>query len=127
MTSRDIFAELVAGHQQKQSALKDSTERAKKEALETVGAVVDALVDCVNSGVQDVFLTEKRIDFEARAFTTTVQRFVKQKAQWVALFQSFDGALKEVGDFENWIKNIEYDMQTVASALQRVSSRPQAA
>ena len=34
------------------------------------------------------------------------------------MVNDFDKALKEVGDFENWVKVMEWDMQSVATALE---------
>jgi uncharacterized protein YukE len=49
-------------------------------------------------------------------------RFQKQTGQWVTAVQTFDKALKEIGDFENWVKTMEYDMTTVASALENIAT-----
>ena len=46
------------------------------------------------------------------------QQFAKQTTRWINMVNDFDKALKEVGDFENWVKVMEWDMQSVATALE---------
>lgn len=46
------------------------------------------------------------------------QQFAKQTSRWINMVNDFDKALKEVGDFENWVKVMEWDMQSVATALE---------
>uniref|UniRef100_A0A0L8GTY8 Biogenesis of lysosome-related organelles complex 1 subunit 1 n=1 Tax=Octopus bimaculoides TaxID=37653 RepID=A0A0L8GTY8_OCTBM len=38
--------------------------------------------------------------------------------QWLKLVEDFNTALKEIGDVENWARNIEADMRTISSALE---------
>ena len=52
------------------------------------------------------------------ALQVQAQQFAKQTTRWINMVNDFDKALKEVGDFENWVKVMEWDMQSVATALE---------
>lgn len=97
--------------------LRDQLEKVKKDALATATRVSDLLVDSVNSGVQESFINEKRIELETRVLSATVQRYIKQTNQWLAVVHGLDSALKEIGDFENWMKIMEYDCESISLAL----------
>ncbi|OAE24529.1 hypothetical protein AXG93_2415s1080 [Marchantia polymorpha subsp. ruderalis] len=96
-------------------------EKSKKEALSAATEVAGLLVDSVNGGVHESFINEKRIEMEARALAATVQRFTQTTTQWLTVFHNFDSALKEIGDFENWIKVMEYDCESVGKALNYIT------
>ncbi|KAK3022945.1 hypothetical protein RJ639_046763 [Escallonia herrerae] len=84
------------------------TEKAKKDAIIAAMRVSDLLVDTVNGGVQESFVNEKR------ALTATIARFAKQTDQWLAAYVE-----QEIGDFENWMKTMEFDCK----ALPRQSAK----
>lgn len=56
--------------------------------------VADHLVEAVNGGVQESFVTEQRIEHEIRALTATAMRFGKQTDRWLAASYSINSALK---------------------------------
>ncbi|PNT65574.1 LOW QUALITY PROTEIN: hypothetical protein BRADI_4g44634v3 [Brachypodium distachyon] len=56
------------------------------------------LVDAMDGGVQELF---KRVEVETRALLAAVARRRKQTDPWLAAINS---VLKEIGDFENWMK-----------------------
>jgi len=117
-----MFNAVIAEHQAKQSALREENDRLRRVAGESVGRVTEALVDTLNAGVADAFRTQKQIELDARRLQAEAGRFQKQTQQWIGAVQTFDKALKEIGDFENWVKSMEWDMQTVASALENVAT-----
>lgn len=68
--------------------------------------------------VAQAYLNQKRLDAEAKQLHQNANNFQKQTQQWLTLVESFSGALKEIGDVENWAKSIEDDMRVVTSALE---------
>lgn len=70
------------------------TERAKKGAIQNAVRVSDLLVDAVNSGVQESFINEKRIEHEIRALAVTIARFMKQTNQWLTATHAINTAVK---------------------------------
>lgn len=52
------------------------------------------MLNSVNDGVAEVFSNQKKIDAESRNLHAQTQRFSKQTAQWLALVNNFNDALK---------------------------------
>ncbi|XP_022730595.1 biogenesis of lysosome-related organelles complex 1 subunit 1 isoform X2 [Durio zibethinus] len=104
-------------HHQKSLKLRGHAEKAKKDAIEKAGRVSDLLVDAVNGGVQESFINEKRIEVEIRALAATIGRFMKQTDQWLAASHAVNSAVKEIGDFENWMKSMDFDCKSINAAI----------
>ncbi|KAF5727297.1 biogenesis of lysosome-related organelles complex 1 subunit 1 [Tripterygium wilfordii] len=122
-TPRDLEAsllQLLHEHHYSSFRLRDQAERAKNEAIKNAGRVADLLVDAVNGGVQESFVNEKRIELEIRALAATVTRFIKQTDQWLAASHSINTAVKEIGDFENWMKTMEFDCRSINAAIRNI-------
>nr|AFK45589.1 unknown [Lotus japonicus] len=111
---------LLQIHHHKSLILAHHTEKAKKDAMRKAERVSDLLVEAVNGGVQDSFVNQKRIEHEIRALAVTITRFMKQTDQWLAATHSLNTALKEIGDFENWMKIMEYDCKSITTAIQNI-------
>ncbi|XP_062086725.1 biogenesis of lysosome-related organelles complex 1 subunit 1 [Humulus lupulus] len=112
--------QLVQDHHQSSLRLRELTEKAKKDAIKNAARVSDLLVDAVNGGVQECFVNEKRIELEIRALTATITRFMKQTDQWLTATHAFNTAVKEIGDFENWMKTMEFDCKSVVAAIHNI-------
>ncbi|KAL2899369.1 Biogenesis of lysosome-related organelles complex 1 subunit 1 [Bienertia sinuspersici] len=111
---------LIHQHQISSSSLRHQTEKSKKEAMRAGNRVSELLVDAVNAGVQQSFLHQKQIESEIRSLTASINRFHKQTQQWLAASHSLNTAIKEIGDFENWIKVIEYDCKSITAAVRNI-------
>ncbi|XP_023226818.1 biogenesis of lysosome-related organelles complex 1 subunit 1 [Centruroides vittatus] len=113
-----MLSSLVKEHQQRYIVRREEQEKKRKEAIIAANNLTSALVDHLNVGVAQAYLNQKRLDAEAKHLHANVTHFAKQTAQWLHLVESFNQALKEIGDVENWAKSIEADMRTVSSALE---------
>lgn len=112
--------QMINDHNSASLKLREQTEKSKREAIRTASRVSDLLVNAVNGGVQEVFIIEKRIEMEIRALAATVARFSKQTDQWLAASHSINTAVKEIGDFENWMKTIELDCKSIGAAIRNI-------
>ncbi|KAF4375605.1 hypothetical protein F8388_011591 [Cannabis sativa] len=112
--------QLVHDHHQSSLRLRQINEKAKKDAIKNAARVSNLLVDAVNGGVQECFVNEKRIELEIRALTATITRFMKQTDQWLTATHAFNTAVKEIGDFENWMKTMEFDCKSVVAAIHNI-------
>jgi hypothetical protein len=109
--------QLINDHHHQSLSLREQTEKAKKEAIRSAVRVSDLFVNAVNGGVQESFVNEKRIELEIRALASTVMRFAKLTDQWLAASHSINTAIKEIGDFENWMKTMEFDCKSISAAI----------
>ncbi|OMP02365.1 GCN5-like 1 [Corchorus olitorius] len=107
-------------HHQNSLKLRDQAEKSKKDAIKKAGRVSDLLVDAVNGGVQESFINEKRIELEIRALAATIARFMKQTDQWLAATHAINTAVKEIGDFENWMKSMDFDCKSINAAIRNI-------
>ncbi|KAK4483070.1 hypothetical protein RD792_010246 [Penstemon davidsonii] len=109
--------QMINNHNHASIELREQTEKAKKDAIRKAMRVSDLLVNAVNGGVQEVFINEKRIEMETRALAATIMRFSKQTDQWLTASHAVNSALKEIGDFENWMKTMELDCKSISAAI----------
>ncbi|KAJ0985458.1 hypothetical protein J5N97_003814 [Dioscorea zingiberensis] len=107
-------------HHQASLRIRDQAERAKKDAVRSAAVVSELLVDAVNGGVQSLFLNEKRIEFEIRALVSSILRYKKQTDSWLAASHAMNSVLKEIGDFENWMKIMDYDCKSINAAIRNI-------
>ncbi|RXI04133.1 hypothetical protein DVH24_038407 [Malus domestica] len=70
--------------------------------------------------VQEAFVNEKRIEYEIRALAATIARFSKQTDQSLSVTHSMNTAIKEIGDFENWMKIMEFDCKSITAAIHNI-------
>jgi len=113
-----MLSNIVREHQNKQAVRKEKQEQKRKEAVQAANDLTQALVDHLNVGVAQAYLNQKKLDAEAKQLQTNATNFAKQTQSWLHLVESFSGALKEIGDVENWARSIEGDMRTIATALE---------
>lgn len=57
-----------------------------------------------------------------RTLTQNATHFAKQTNQWLALIESFNTALKELGHVQSWAKGIESDVKVITTSLEYVYS-----
>ncbi|KAJ7959916.1 Biogenesis of lysosome-related organelles complex 1 subunit [Quillaja saponaria] len=112
--------QLLHDHHHASLTLRQHTEKAKKDAIGTAARVSDLLVEAVNGGVQESFINEKRIELEIRTLAATITRFMKQTDQWLVATHSLNTTVKEIGDFENWMKTMEYDCKSITAAIYNI-------
>ncbi|BFG34356.1 hypothetical protein CerSpe_206300 [Prunus speciosa] len=116
----DSLLQLVQGHHLASVRIHKLTEKAHNEATKKAVCVAELLVEAVNGGVKELFINEKRIELEIRALTATISSFIKQTDWWLSLTRSINTAIKEIGDFENWMKIMEFDSKSINAAIHNI-------
>uniref|UniRef100_A0A0E0FD42 Biogenesis of lysosome-related organelles complex 1 subunit 1 n=2 Tax=Oryza meridionalis TaxID=40149 RepID=A0A0E0FD42_9ORYZ len=101
--------QIMQRHHHESLCQRKQTERAKMDAVRSAARVADLLVATVDGGVQELYINEKRIELEARALLATIAWYRKQTDQWLAATNAINSVLKEIGDFENWMKIMDFD------------------
>ncbi|KAF3327389.1 biogenesis of lysosome-related organelles complex 1 subunit 1 [Carex littledalei] len=112
--------QIIHEHQNRALLIRDQTDGAKKNAIISSQNLSNLLVDAVNGGVEEAFINEKRIEMEIRALLGTISRYKKQTDQWLATTHELDTVLKEIGDFENWMKVMDFDCKSVNAAIRNI-------
>ncbi|KAL3530389.1 hypothetical protein ACH5RR_009711 [Cinchona calisaya] len=112
--------QMINAHNQSSIQLRENTEKAKKDAIEIAQRVSSLMVDSVDGGVQEAFLMEKRIEVEIRALAASIIQFRRQTDQWLTASHSINTAIKEIGDFENWMKTMEFDCKSINAAIRNI-------
>ncbi|KAF8018848.1 hypothetical protein BT93_H3669 [Corymbia citriodora subsp. variegata] len=111
---------LIRHHHHQSVVLRDRAEKAKRDAIRSAAAVSDLLVEVVNGGVEEAFINQKRIELEIRALAATASRFMKQTDHWLASTHAINSAIKEIGDFENWMKIMDFDCKSINAAIRNI-------
>ncbi|KAF9987406.1 NHP2-like protein 1 [Modicella reniformis] len=96
------FSRLVKEHQAKQATQKRESEQLRKEAIQSVGQFSDAVADTLSGRVSQIFQNQKNLEQEARNLSLQTARYTKQTAQWLALVEQFDSALKAEETSKAW-------------------------
>ncbi|KAI4305425.1 hypothetical protein L6164_028793 [Bauhinia variegata] len=116
----DSLLQLISDHNHASRIVRQQIEKAKKDAIGKAVHISNALVEAVNGGVRESFINEKRIEHEIRALVVSITRFMKQTNQWLAATHALNTAVKEIGDFENWMKIMEFDCKSICAAIHNI-------
>ncbi|GAU90848.1 hypothetical protein RvY_03208 [Ramazzottius varieornatus] len=113
-----MLSTIAKDHQARQKFHKEVCERKRKEAMDVAEELTKTLVRNLNTSVSQAYVNQRKIDAEAKALQARVNRFTQQSHAWLQIADNFNGALKELGDVENWARSIERDMRIVNDTLQ---------
>jgi hypothetical protein len=111
------LATLIKEHNQTQIRLREENDRKRKKAKESLLHVSGELVLATNNDVVQVFQNQQILEQEAKQLHAQAQRFTKQTAQWLQMFNTLNNSLKELGDVENWAGHIHDDVQIIVKNI----------
>lgn len=101
-----------------QRARATNVDAVRRDAIAAVSSLTESLTGTVNAGVQEVFENQKQVEDAARELSETSVAFKDRARAWANALEEFDDELKNIGDFENWVKAMEHDLSTLAAALE---------
>lgn len=100
-----------------------SAEISRDAALASVSGLTEKMVDAVNAGTVEVFENQKRVEEQARELRRKGAKFAGVTSEWVRIVRGFDDDLREIGDFEGWIKRVELDLNNLTQAMKKVAEQ----
>ena len=100
-----------------------NTETSRDAALTSVSGLTEQVVDAVNAGTVEVFENQKRVEEQARELRRKGAKFAGVTSEWVRIVRGFDDDLREIGDFEGWIKHVEFDLNNLTEAMKKVAEQ----
>ncbi|CAO3694082.1 unnamed protein product [Umbelopsis ramanniana] len=114
------LSQLLKSHQKKQADIKRQNGQLCKDATTAASELNDTLTNTINERISEVFVKQKEIEQESRKLSNQTSRYAKQTKQWIQTIDSFNSALKELGDVQNWAEVMESDMRAVMATLELV-------
>ena len=100
-----------------------NTQTSRDAALTSVSGLTEQVVDAVNAGTVEVFENQKRVEEQARELRRKGAKFAGVTSEWVRIVRGFDDDLREIGDFEGWIKRVEFDLNNLTEAMKKVAEQ----
>ncbi|KAJ2161523.1 hypothetical protein GGF46_001378 [Coemansia sp. RSA 552] len=114
------LSELVRSHQSAQLESRRGVEQLRRDAVRDIGGLCDAATTSLSAQLGRVQDNQREIESLSRNCAQLVQQHVRTTTKWTKLVDQFSGALKELGDVQNWAQVIERDMLDVAATLEIV-------
>ena len=119
-----MLSEIYKAHQQAQNERRMEQERRRKQAIKSTQEVSSGFVDALNSGVEEAYENQKKINFLVKDLQNQSTVFLKQASQWINTVEGFNASLKELGDLPNWAGIIEKDMLVICRSLEYAYNGP---
>ncbi|KAI6651656.1 Biogenesis of lysosome-related organelles complex 1 subunit 1-like [Oopsacas minuta] len=119
-----MLSEIYKAHQQEQNERRLEQERKRKQAIKSAQEVSSGFVDALNSGVEEAYENQKKINLLVKDLQIQSTVFLKQASQWINTVEGFNASLKELGDLPNWASIIEKDMLLICRSLEYAYNGP---
>ncbi|KAG2181195.1 hypothetical protein INT43_008777 [Umbelopsis isabellina] len=123
-TASASLSHLLKVHQKKQTDIKRQNGQLCKDASKAASDLNETLTTNINERlvfrISEIFVRQKDIEQESRKLSNQTARYTRQTKQWIQTIDNFNGALKELGDVQNWAEVMENDMRGVMATLELV-------
>eukprot|EP00798_Chlamydomonas_sp_ICE-L_P021847 gene21847-28877_t len=113
-----MFKNILRDHEAKSRQLKKRQDSEHAAALACIPSICNSAVNFLNTDVQKIYETQKDIEREATAVKSELGRFQKNVLALSGLIRKVDEALKDVGDFENYVSFVEEQVDGVVGRLE---------
>jgi len=85
-------------------------------------AVNKTLLKTVNRDVILVHKNQRDLENQTKLLEIETDRFMKQTQRWLGTYKDLNRSLEQIGDIENWAKQIDENLSLVTEALEAISS-----
>ncbi|KNC81346.1 hypothetical protein SARC_06320 [Sphaeroforma arctica JP610] len=75
--------------------------------------------------VAEIFANQRELEKQTKLLTQHTEVLSKETDQWQNMVESFNDALKEIGDVENWARVMENDLKIIADVVKQVNKEPE--
>lgn len=76
-----------------------------------------------HSGTAQIFERQKKIGEELKAVRQLGKSYVQQTGRWADAVRACDFAVRELGDFQNFLNVLTKETEELATTLQRLASQ----
>uniref|UniRef100_H2YHN8 Biogenesis of lysosome-related organelles complex 1 subunit 1 n=1 Tax=Ciona savignyi TaxID=51511 RepID=H2YHN8_CIOSA len=116
-----MLSSMLKDHRNKQRHMKEAQEKRRQDAVAALYKFNEGIMTSINSKVSAAYVNQCQLDNEMKQLIVQTMRFNKLTTQWASELNSFQTALKELGDVENWASSIEKDLQLVTESLEFIN------
>lgn len=113
-----MLTKLLKAHTAEQAVIRKRNERLKKRISKASEDWTATIEDEVNGSVSHLFQSQRDLEKESRKVTDEWIKTVKNVRKWLQLVDGLSGALKDLGDVQNWAQIIENDVSVIADTLE---------
>mmetsp|Transcript_77 Transcript_77/g.125 ORF Transcript_77/g.125 Transcript_77/m.125 type:complete len:134 (-) Transcript_77:1016-1417(-) len=117
-----MFRVALSEHQRRLEKLSQRQERCHQAALYAAASTASIASNQLNSEVGQIYDNQKRIEEEVKLVKDELARFQANVGNLSSLVRQVHHALKEVGDFENYLSVVEEQVDRVGLTAQSLMS-----
>ena len=112
---------VIESHKQRRHEKAAAISAARQRAEASLKHFNTELAIAVNEDVAKVYENERELEREARKLKEQSGRFAAQTRRWLDSYARLNRAFDELGDVEQWTKQVHGDLQTAVTALEYVA------
>lgn len=114
-----MFKEVLDNHSVRQQKLEGLAESETRKGVGQASRAAELLVDEVNADVLEIYETQKKIEHESKLLKLEVKKAVQNVQNWLVVIEQLRGAVKDLGDYENYLLAISNQVSSLSQALSR--------
>ena len=108
---------------QSRAQLQEEADRARDRLSSAAEEAVKAIGAQTNDTVRACFEQQRELEQAARKVKAAADGMQVQAQQWDKNLTQLGEAVKQLGDFETWLEALEWDMHTIAVALEEIHEK----
>lgn len=118
-----MFKGLIDRYNHQNQHLCSEAVECKVSAQKFVAPMVNILVEELNQEVREIYRTQTEIEKYVAKIKLHIAAIGHRGERWAALVDQALGALKEIGDFENYLDVLQEQAEAVEEQVQQLKER----